>query len=138
MKQLFAFTVILLSASYLYAQDVITLRTGEIINAKVAEVGISEIRYFKASNVDGPVYVVGKADISQIVYNNGNRDVFNTTTQQSTTVIVQQATPQTVYIQQPVRRRNFWNSGLWYPVVSTHIDFGHHGGYFYGAHHGDH
>lgn len=138
MKQLFAFTVILLSASYLYAQDVITLRTGEIINAKVAEVGISEIRYFKASNVDGPVYVVGKADISQIVYNNGNRDVFNTTTQQSTTVIVQQATPQTVYIQQPVRRSNFWNSGLWYPIVSTHIDFGHHDRYFYGGHHGHH
>lgn len=138
MKQLFVFAMILLSASYLYAQDVITLRTGEIINAKVAEVGISEVRYFKASNVDGPVYVVGKADISQIVYNNGNRDVFNTTTQQSTTVIVQQATPQTVYMLQSVRRRNFWNSDLWYPIVSTHIDFGHHGGYFYGGHHGHH
>ncbi len=138
MKQLFVFAVIQLSASYLYAQDVITLRTGEVINAKVAEVGMSEVRYFKSSNVDGPVYVVGKAEISQIVYNNGNRDVFNTTTQQSTTVIVQQATRQTVYIQQPVYRRNFWNSGLWYPVVSTHIDFGHHGGYFYSGHHGHH
>lgn len=138
MKQLFVFAVILLSASYLYSQDVITLRTGEIINAKVAEVGISEVRYFKASNVDGPIYVVGKADISQIVYNNGNRDVFNTTTQQSTTVIVQQTTPQTMYIQQPVRRRNFWNSGLWYPVVYTHIDFRHYGGYFYSGYHGHH
>jgi len=34
MKQLFAFVVMLLSASILYAQDIITLRSGETINGK--------------------------------------------------------------------------------------------------------
>jgi hypothetical protein len=136
MKQLFVFIMMLLSASFAYAQDVITLRTGETINAKVSEVGINEVKYFKSSNINGPLYVAAKAEISQIVYENGNKDVFNATAQQPTTVIVQQ--PQTVYAEQPVRRRNFWNSGWWYPVVVTHIDFGHHGGYYYGGHHGGH
>lgn len=136
MKQLFVFIVMLLSASFLKAQDIITLRTGETINGKVTEVGTTEIRYYKSSNINGPLYVTTKADISQIVYENGSKDVF-TAAQQPATVIVQQAVPQTVYVEQPVRRRNFWNNGLWYPVVTTHIDLGHHGG-FYGGHHGRH
>lgn len=137
MKQLFAFTVMLLSASFLFAQDIITLRTGETINGKVAEVSTSEVRYYKSSNINGPVYVATKADISQILYENGSKDVFAATTQQPATVIIQQSAPQTVYIENPVRRRNFWNSGWWYPVVTTHIDLGHHGSY-YGGHHGRH
>ncbi|MBY0479552.1 MAG: hypothetical protein K2Q24_18025 [Chitinophagaceae bacterium] len=136
MKQLFAFIMMLLSASFVYAQDIITLRTGETIIAKVSEVGINEVKYLKSSNVNGPVYVAAKADISQIVYENGVKDVFNATTQQPTTVIVQQ--PQTVYVEQPVRRRNFWNNGWLYPVVVSHIDIGHHGGHYYGGHHGGH
>jgi len=63
--------------------------------------------------------------------------MFFMATQQPATVIVQQTAPQTVYVEQPVRRRNFWNNGWWYPVVTTHIDLGHHGR-FYGGHHGRH
>ena len=137
MKQLFAFTVMLLSASFLFAQDIITLRTGETINGKVAEVGTTEVRYYKSANINGPVYVSVKTDISQIVYENGSKDVFAAAMQQPAAVIVQKSVPQTVYIEKPVRRRNFWNSGLWYPVVTTHIDLGRHGGY-YGGHHGRH
>ncbi len=78
MKQLFAVLVMLLSASMLFAQDVITLRSGETINGKVAEVGTTEIRYYKVDNADGPVYVASKSDVVQIVYANGTKDVFNT------------------------------------------------------------
>lgn len=134
MKQLFVFIVMLSSASMLSAQDIITLRTGETIDGKVSEVGINEVKYYKYSNLQGPVYVAAKADVSQILYENGSRDVF-TTTQPAVTVAVQQ----------PVRRRSFWNSGWLYPVVSTHIDLGHHGSYYgghhdsyFGGHHGGH
>lgn len=78
MKQLFAFLVMLFSASMLFAQDVITLRSGETINGKVAEVGTTEIRYYKADNAEGPVYVANKSDVVQIVYANGVKDVFTT------------------------------------------------------------
>ena len=51
MKQLFVIMTMLLSASVLYAQDIITLRTGETINGKVYEVGITEVKYYKSSNL---------------------------------------------------------------------------------------
>ena len=130
MKQLFAFLVMLLSASLLYAQDIITLRSGETISGQIAEVGINEVKYYKSSNLQGPVYIAAKADISQIVYANGSKDVF-TSTQQPTTVIVQQPAQQRVIVEQPYRRRTIWNSRLFYPVVSAHIDLGHHGGGHY-------
>lgn len=134
MKQLFAFMVMLFSVSTLFAQDIITLRTGETINGKVSEVGINEVKYYKSSNLQGPVYVAAKSDISQVVYANGSKDVF-ATNQQNSTVIVQQQASQTVMVRQPVQRRNFWNSGWWYPIVSTHIDLGRHGGGHYGRRH---
>lgn len=78
MKQLFAFVVMLLSASMLNAQDIITLRSGETINGKISEVSTTEIRYYKVDNTDGAVYVTNKSDVVQIVYANGAKDVFNT------------------------------------------------------------
>lgn len=136
MKQLFAFFVMLFSASMLYAQDVITLRTGETINGKVAEVGTTEIKYYKSSNINGPLYVVNKTDISQVVYENGTKDVFTTATQPQT-VIVNQPAPQTIIVEQP-RRRTIWNNGWRLPVVSTHIDLGFGHGRNYNSHHGGH
>ncbi|MBX9782583.1 MAG: hypothetical protein K2X48_04730 [Chitinophagaceae bacterium] len=131
MKQFFAFVVMLLSASMIYAQDIITLRTGETINGRISEVGINEIRYYKSDNPDGPVYVTSKAEVVQIVYANGAKDVFQT-----------QAA-------QPVERtrlygrrtgRGFYRPYV-YPVITPHIDFGHHldlGHHGYGGHHGGH
>ena len=130
MKQLFAILVMLLSASMLYAQDVITLRSGETINGKVAEVGISEIRYYKADNVDGPVYVANKSDIVQIVYGNGSKDVFT----------AQASTNQNAATQNYSRNyRRGYNRPFLFPIITTHIDLGHHsirGHPSYGGHHG--
>lgn len=123
MKQLFAFLVVLFSASMLFAQDVITLRSDETINGKVAEVGTTEIHCHKADNADGPVYVVSKSDVVQIVYANGTKDVFNT-----------QAAPNQNTINQNHSRR--YRRGYYrpfiYPIITPHIDFGHPG---YGGHH---
>lgn len=133
MKQIFVIMTMLLSASVLYAQDIITLRTGETINGKVSEVGITEVKYYKSSNLQGPVYVAAKTEVSQIVYQNGSTDVF-ATIQQPTTVIVQQPAQRTVIVEQPYpsyRRRTIWNSGIRYPIIAAHIDLGHH----YSSHH---
>jgi hypothetical protein len=125
MKQLFAFFVMLLSASMLYAQDIITLRSGETINGKVAEVGTTEIRYYKAYNADGPVYVTNKSDVVQIVYSNGTIDVFNT----------QVTTSQNVQAQGYSRqyRRDYCRPFL-FPIITPHIFLGHHS--IFGSHHG--
>lgn len=132
MKQLFAVLVMLLSASMLFAQDVITLRSGETINGKVAEVRTTEIRYYKSDNADGPVYVASKSDVVQIVYANGSKDVFNT-----------QAAPNQNAVNQNYSwryRRGYYRPFV-YPIIIPHIDLGHHIDFEhhgYSGHHGGH
>lgn len=132
MKQLFAILVMLFSASFLYSQDIITLRTGETINGKIAEVGISEIRYYKSDYPDGPVYVTSKSDVMHIVYANGAKDVFNT----------QVNTNQNIQNNNYSRRyRRGYSRPFLYPIITPHIDLGrhidlgHHGGGHHGGHH---
>lgn len=129
MKTIF-FLAAFFIAGALQAQDVITLKTGTTINGKVAEVGINEIKYYKAENLQGPVYVTSKADVAQIAYANGAKDIFpNTGTQQATVVqqspnvVVVPQQPQTVYVERPYRRP--WTSYV-YPIITPHIDLGHH------------
>jgi len=60
-----------------YAQDVITLKSGEEIKAKVEEISSSEIRYKRFENLDGPTIVIAKQDVFFIKYENGTREVIN-------------------------------------------------------------
>lgn len=52
------------------------MRTGDEIPARVEEVGQTEIKYKKFSNLTGPTYSVSKAEVFMIRYENGQRDVF--------------------------------------------------------------
>lgn len=70
---LFALT---LFSSALSAQDIITLKNGNTIPAVVEEIGVSEIRYKPYDNPDGPVYVIPKANVLMIQYENGNTETF--------------------------------------------------------------
>jgi hypothetical protein len=78
------FTTIFLSfifaISSLKAQDIITLKTGEDLKAKIMEIGLNDVKYKKFENLNGPTYTLNKSDIFMIKYENGTKDVFNTTT----------------------------------------------------------
>jgi len=63
-----------------YSQDIITLKTGEQIRSKILEIGQSDIKYKKFDNQSGPVYIIVKSDITNIVYENGTKDVFSAET----------------------------------------------------------
>lgn len=144
MKHLIATGLLILGAQVLKAQDVISLKSGETINGKVAEVGINEIKYYKASNMQGPVYVVSKADVAQITYPNKSVDVINTSvtsgqtvTASSTQPVVVTAPPQQTVIVYP---RPVYHRTYWPVVVDAHIPlFGHHNSYrinhYGGGHH---
>jgi len=56
--------------------DVIILRNGDELQAKVKEVGYDEIRYVKCGFEDGPVYVVRKSTVFMLKYANGTKEVF--------------------------------------------------------------
>jgi hypothetical protein len=57
--------------------DQIVLRNGDVIEAKVKEVGVNEIRYKKCDRQDGPDYTISKRDILSIKYSNGEVERFN-------------------------------------------------------------
>jgi hypothetical protein len=63
-------------AYYLLGQDVIFLKNGGEIKAKVLEVLPDVVKYKKWDNQDGPSYSESKANIFMIKYQNGTKDVF--------------------------------------------------------------
>ena len=60
-----------------FAQDNIVLKNGEEINAKILEVGESNVKYKRFNNQNGPVYTKSKDEIFFIKYSNGEKDVFS-------------------------------------------------------------
>jgi hypothetical protein len=64
------------------AQDIITLRNGDQIRARVTEISNAEIRYKNFDNLEGPTRVLQRADIFAINYENGTREVLNPLTSQ--------------------------------------------------------
>lgn len=57
--------------------DIITLKNGEDIVAKVLEVSQTNIKYKKCNNLDGPLMVESVDNVFMIKYVNGSKDVFN-------------------------------------------------------------
>lgn len=68
--------LLILFTALVKAQDLITLKTGEQIKAKVLEVGTDEIKYKKFGVDDSPVYSLKKTDVVIINYQNGTSDTF--------------------------------------------------------------
>ena len=59
------------------AQDMIILKDGNIIEAKVAEISPSEIRYKRYNNLEGPMIVIPVTNVLSIKYENGIVEIFN-------------------------------------------------------------
>jgi hypothetical protein len=60
------------------AQDLIILRDGNVIESKVMEISVSEIRYKRFDHLDGPMIVIARADVLSIRYENGKNEIMNT------------------------------------------------------------
>lgn len=67
--------IVMAIATIAKSQDIITLKNGEEINAKIIEIGTSEIKYKK--NETSPLYVINKDDIFMIKYQDGTKDLLN-------------------------------------------------------------
>jgi hypothetical protein len=67
------------------AQDIITLKNGDEIKAKVTEISGSEVKYKRFDNQNGPTVVIEKAKVFAINYENGTREVINTITSDTPT-----------------------------------------------------
>ena len=58
--------------------DEIIFRNGDILSAKIEEIGPSEIKYRKCDFLDGPLYRCEKADVFLVRYSNGTTEKFET------------------------------------------------------------
>ena len=77
MKKIFClFVTLMLFAVSANAQDVVVLKDGSFLNAKVIEITETTIRYKKWENIDGPTYTMSKEKILAINYENGTKEVF--------------------------------------------------------------
>jgi hypothetical protein len=67
---------IVLPGTGLTGCDTVVMRNGDVMEAKVLEIGQREIRYRKCGDTQGPVFVVNIAEVFMIKYPGGNRDYF--------------------------------------------------------------
>jgi hypothetical protein len=81
MKKLTILFVLLTAVLVANAQDIITLKNGNEVRAKVTEISSSEIKYKRFENLDGPTVVIAISDVFAINYENGTREVINPVTQ---------------------------------------------------------
>ncbi|MCW3083896.1 MAG: hypothetical protein JWP12_1262 [Bacteroidetes bacterium] len=92
---------IIISSISAKAQDTLYLKSGLKVASQITEITPSEVRYKKASNPDGPTYVIDAVDIHFIKYRNGTTDTINA---KAPVVAITPANEQKapVYVQAPV------------------------------------
>ena len=83
-KRLFLVFLLLFQIKLLPAQDVIIYKNGDEIKTKVIEVGQTEIKYKKYTNLNGPIFTISKSDVFMIKYENGEKEVYNSESKNKT------------------------------------------------------
>jgi hypothetical protein len=73
-KGIFFFFSFLLIGVLAKAQDRIYRKNGQVVKAKIVEIGTAEIKYKIFGDDDGPVYVLERDRIKKIEYANGTTD----------------------------------------------------------------
>jgi hypothetical protein len=80
MKQFCIFMALfMIGLFYINAQDLIILKDGTVIEAKVMEIHPSEIRYKRFDNLNGPMIIMPADRALSIRYENGIVDIINAT-----------------------------------------------------------
>jgi hypothetical protein len=78
MRIIFLFTLLVFNIGRIcLAQDIISTYKGDKISAKVLKIMPDDIEYKLFDNQEGPLHTIAKADVSEITYENGSKDVFN-------------------------------------------------------------
>lgn len=106
MKRLFIFFIVFtfFAGHFLNAMDLIILRDGNVIEARVVEISATEIRYRRIDHLDGPIIVISVDRVLSIRYENGRIEVFEAT--QQTPAVTQPNIPTQVQPSIPVTQAN--------------------------------
>ncbi|MCL2410160.1 MAG: hypothetical protein FWC97_00820 [Treponema sp.] len=90
---------LLIGISAVTAQDLIILRDGNVIEARVTEISTTEIRYRRFDFLDGPIFVIPVTNVLSIRFEGGTVQVFN----QAAPAHVAHAPARTAPAQQPTQ-----------------------------------
>jgi len=71
--------ILLVATGQIMAQDLITLKDGTDIKAKILEITPTELKYKKYNNQEGPTITILKSQVLIVRYENGENEVFNNT-----------------------------------------------------------
>ena len=75
-RNIYLLFIVALFCSQTFAQDKIHKKNGDVVEAKVLEIGESEIKYKIFSDQDGPTYSVDKDRLKKIIYQNGREETY--------------------------------------------------------------
>ncbi len=118
-------SILLITGLRAHGQDVIVLKNGEEIKAKVEQILDTEIKYRKSDNLTGPIYSAKKAEIFMIRYANGTKDVFG---DQPVTATPQKAPEKRVSISdmdiKPAKNATILGGALVVPILALGITSG--------------
>jgi hypothetical protein len=104
MSKLFILLFFLLGFLPVFSQDEITFKSGDILKAKIMEVGTETIVYKKFENLSGPSYTIKKDQVFMIKYENGSKDIFGADKPGAATpvgVTPSSGTPAIIYFYRP-------------------------------------
>nr|WP_294897404.1 hypothetical protein [uncultured Pedobacter sp.] len=79
------------------AQDKIYKTSGEVLEAKVLEIGSTEIKYKVFANINGPTYTILKTQVLKITYENGKSESFQDSPMVTENVVAKRA--QNIYVE---------------------------------------
>ena len=99
LRKVIALVICLAGSIAIYAQDIILMRNGNNIQAIVQETGVADVKYKRFDNQNGQTYILKKAEVSMIKYQNGREVYYETTASASTSTQQQTQT----YTQQQVQ-----------------------------------
>ncbi len=77
MKNLFLTILLTLLTYFCFSQDVLVLKDGSKIEAKIVEITSTSIKYYKFSQLEGPIRIAEKYEVSEIIYQNGESEKFD-------------------------------------------------------------
>ena len=73
-------TILILAIQfYTFGQDKIILNNKKVIDGKILEVGLNEIKYKPSDNLDGPEYSIAKKEVQLILFSNGKEEIIKNT-----------------------------------------------------------
>lgn len=77
MKKIILILTVVFSVFVAKSQDILFMQNGEELETKIIEVNSSQVKYKMYNDLEGPIYIVNRADAFKIKYASGSESLLN-------------------------------------------------------------